>query len=401
MSELHHLVLIPGFFGFAAIGELLYFSHVRRYLREACSRVGLNAAIHTVQTYPTSSLTRRAERLLEVVSAETSAEPGPIHFIGHSSGGLDARLLVSPGVSLRGDLEVEPLVEKVRSVVMISTPNWGTPVASFFTSLFGQKLLQLLSLGTIYVLRFGRLPSSLLFRLGALFTRLDDLVGWRGSLLDQVFDQLLADFSPERRLAVEQFLGEIGGDQALMPQLTPEGMDVFNAATRDRPGVRYGSVLNVARPPGLLSTASVGLDPYGQTTHALFYGLYRLASRMPASEVPELSQAQSEALRGAYGAVPARQANDGVVPTLSQAWGEVIHAARADHLDVLGHFRDGDRRPPHVDWLSSGTAFNRGQFEALWTDVVGFVAGRGPTPSPAGGAPRSRVRHLLHYFSRP
>jgi hypothetical protein len=199
------------------------------------------------------------------------------------------------------------------------------------------------------------------------------------------------------RHAVEQFLGEIGGDQSLMPQLTPEGMDLFNAATRDRPGVRYGSVLNYARRPGLLSTAAVGLDPYGQATHALFYGLYRLASRMPDDHVPELSQPQVEALLHTYGMIPDRDANDGVVPTLSQVRGEIIHATRADHLDVLGHFSDGSHRPPHIDWLSSGTSFSRGQFEALWNDVASFLRGASPAH---GVAPRSRVQHLLHLFSR-
>jgi triacylglycerol lipase len=282
-------------------------------------------------------------------------------------------------------------------VVMISTPNYGTPVASFFTSLFGQKLLQLLSLATIYVLTVGRLPASVLFRLGAAFARLDDVVGLRGNVLDQLFDQLLADFSPERRAAIEQFLGEIGADQALMPQLTPEGVDVFNAATRDRPGVRYGSVLAYARKPGLLSTISVGLDPYGQATHALFYGLYRVASGLPRTSVPELTQPQVDTLLHTYGMIPERVANDGVVPTVSQVWGEIIHATRADHLDVLGHFGDSTQRPPHIDWLSSGTGFTRPQFDALWADVAKFLAGQAAAPAVA---PRSRVQHLLHLFKR-
>ncbi len=427
MTEKHHVLLVPGFFGFANIGELLYFSHVRDYLPRACARLGLDVEVTTVQTYPTSSIRRRAERLLEVASEAAGKDDGPVHLVGHSSGGLDARLLVSPGVSLRGGLEVEPLARRVRSVVMISTPNHGTPVASFFTSLFGQKLLQLLSLGTMYVLRFGRLPSSVIFRLGAIFARMDNLVGWRNNILDELYEQLLADFSPERREALEHFLGDVGADQALLPQLTPEGMDVFNAATSDRPGVRYGCVLNYARRPGLLSVGSVGLDPYGQATHALFYGLYRLASGMPAEHVPELDDAQMEAVLSTYGIIPEREANDGLVPTISQLWGQVIHATRADHLDVLGHFSGATRatrgaarprgsgdgsgphvpRPgdgngsselPHIDWLSSGTGFTRFHFEALWKDVAAYLAGG--SGAPAVSPPRSRVQHLLHLFKR-
>jgi triacylglycerol lipase len=397
MPQLQHIFLIPGFFGFANIGELLYFSHVSEFLREACARLHITADIHTVQTHPTASLRLRAERLLEAMQDKAGGDRHPIHLIGHSSGGIDARLLVSPGVSLHSNIEVEPLAARVRSLVMLSAPNHGTPVASFFTSLFGQKLLQLLSLGTIYVLRFGRLPRSVLFRLAAAFTRLDDLVGWRHNVADELRDRLLADFSPEPRQAVEQFLGEIGGDQSLMPQLTPEGMDLFNAATSDRPSVRYGTVVSYARRPGLLSTLAVGLDPYGQATHALFFGLYRMASGMPADHLPELSQAQVDSLLNTYGMIPDPAANDGVVPTVSQIYGEIVHATRADHLDVLGHFADGIQSPPHIDWVRSGTAFGRGDFEALWNDVASFLAGR---CGAHGVAPRSRVRHLLHLFKR-
>jgi len=397
MGLRHQIFLVPGFFGFANIGELLYFAHVRDYLTRACSWVGLETEVITVRTYPTSSIRRRAERLLEVIAEHASTGDGPIHLVGHSSGGLDARLLVSPGVHLRGEIDVEPFARRVQTVTMVSTPNHGTPVASFFTSLFGQKMLQLLSLGTMYVLRFGRLPSSVLFKLGALFARMDDWVGLRNNVLDQLCGQLLDDFSPERREAVELFLGDIGADQALVPQLTPEGMDVFNAASVDRPGVKYGSTVSYARRPGVVTTASVGLDPYGQGTHALFYGLYRLACGMPQEHMPELSDQQMDSLLHTYGIIPEKEANDGVVPTLSQVWGEVIHATRADHLDVLGHFGDGSREPPHIDWLSSGAGFGRAHFDALWSDVACFIAGRKPT---MGKPASSRVQHLLHLFSR-
>src|SRR5438552_2027521 len=138
-----------------------------------------------------------------------------------------------------------------------------------------------LSLWTVYVLRFGRLPISVVAKLGVLFARLDDHVGLNIALVDQLFGQLPADFSPNRRGAVETFFAEVSKDQALLPQLTPEGMDVFDAATRDRPGVRYGSVVTRARPPGVRSTLAAGLDPSAQASHAVYQALYRLASRTP------------------------------------------------------------------------------------------------------------------------
>ncbi len=375
MPGRHHLYLVPGFFGFTNLGELQYFAHVLDFLRARSRALGVRADIHVVRTHPTASLPQRAARVLETV-AETMGREGAVHVIGHSSGGLDARLAVAPGVSLPSDANVERVARRVRTVITVATPHHGTPLASFFASLLGQRLLRFLSLWTVYVLRFGRLPISVVAKLGALFARLDDHVGLNIALLDQLFGQLLADFSPTRRGAVETFFAEVSRDQALLPQLTPEGMEVFNATTRDRPGVRYGSVVTRARPPGVRSTLAAGLDPSAQATHALYQALYRLASRTPRGRVPTLPPAQARRLRKAYGTLPGPGANDGIVPTRSQPWGDLIHAAQADHLDVIGHFRDRAKPPRHTDWLTTGSGFDAEHFEALWADVTGYVFGR-------------------------
>ena len=66
---------------------------------------------------------------------------------------------------------MEQLAARVRTVVTVSTPHHGTPIASFFTTLQGQKLMQLLSLSTIYVLNFGHLPLAALLWMGSFFVR--------------------------------------------------------------------------------------------------------------------------------------------------------------------------------------------------------------------------------------
>jgi hypothetical protein len=60
-------------------------------------------------------------------------------------------------------------------------------------------------------------------------------------------------------------------------------------------------------------------------------------------------------------------------PTLSQLHGRVVAAARADHLDVIGHFDHATREPPHFDWLTTGTGFDRRAFETVWERVLGFL----------------------------
>jgi triacylglycerol esterase/lipase EstA (alpha/beta hydrolase family) len=372
-SVTHRIYLVPGFFGFSNLGELRYFTHVREFLEQCCEGLGIPAEIEVVKTYPTSSLPRRATRVLETIAASRSGND-PVHLIGHSSGGLDVRLAAAPNVSLRTDLPVERLARTIRTVVTVATPHHGTPLASFFASLLGQQLLQVLALLTVYVLRFGQLPMSVLLPIAAVFARLDERVGVNSALLDQLFGQLLEDFSADRRRAVQSFLDEVGKDQALVAQLTPEGMDLFNASTRDRPGVRYGCVLTRGHSPGVRTTLSAGLDPSAQLSHMVYHAIYRLAARMPRSRTPEVTRDQARALRRAFGTLPTAAANDGVIPTLSQAWGDVVHATQADHLDVIGHFADRAHVPPHYDWLASGSGFTRQRFEALWNDVACYIA---------------------------
>jgi triacylglycerol lipase len=367
MAQKHHIYLVPGFFGFANLGDLAYFGHVRDFLAQACPEAGMEVEVHVVKTPPTASLPIRAARLLESVAETAANDDAPIHLIGHSSGGLDARLFVAPNNNLPTAFSPEPYAARVRTVLCVSTPHRGTPVASFFTSLLGQKLLEVLSLSTIYVLRAGRFPLSVLAKLGALFGKLE------GEQAEDVMSELLTDFSEERRGAIAQFLHHIREDQGLMLQLAPAGMDIFNASTQDRPGVRYASVLTRARRPSLGSRLSAGFNASAHATHTVFDALYRIAATMPEEKVAVLTEPWKKAMLDAYGELPLASDNDGVVPTLSQPWGEIIYCAMADHLDAIGHFDDRTHKPPHFDWVTTGTGFQRRDYDALWTTVAKYL----------------------------
>ena len=393
MDRTHHIYLVPGFLGFANLGRITYFGHVGRILSERLTAAGLEPRIHIVRTPPTASLPVRAARVAEVIDATAQRGGAPLHLIGHSSGGLDVRLLTAPGVGLPTALDVEGLATRVRTVVTVSTPHHGTPLASLFTTLRGQQLLQLLSLNTIYVLNFGYLPLAALFWMGSLLVRFGGLIA-DSNLLDELFGRLLEDFTVGRRRAVRQLLRDVVRDQALMLQLTPEAMEVFNASVLRRRGIRYGAVVAQAARPSLRSTLGVGIDPAAQVTHALYRALYRLIAAAPGRDAPRLAAHQARALRRSYRAMPSPDGNDGIVPTRSQAWGRVIHAALADHLDVLGHFRDAAHDPPHIDWLVTGSGFDRRRFEALWADVARFLVGDARSPSKrrrAAGRPRAEI----------
>jgi triacylglycerol esterase/lipase EstA (alpha/beta hydrolase family) len=372
----HHVLLVPGFFGFATLGEFAYFAHVRDYLVEIGPQVGLRGQVEVVNTVPTASLRKRAALLVEAIAKllDASAGEADVSIVGHSSGGLDARLAVSPEVTLPTSADVERCASRVRAIVSVSAPHAGTPVAHFFNSLLGQQLLRVLSVATMYSLRAGRLPLGAVFKLTRILRRPD---APPAGVVEQIYRQLLADFSAERRRALEEFFGHLGKDQDLLAQITPAGIDPFDAATQDRPGVRYGCVTTMARPPGLRSFLGAGVDPYAQATHALYVALYRIAATTPPERAYRGGLARVHALSRAFGSRVDARSNDGMVPTLSQLHGEVVHAAFADHHDVIGHFHHPTHVPPQFDWLTSGTGFTRAMFEATWRDVARFIAAAG------------------------
>ena len=92
MATRQHVLLVPGFFGFANLGDFAYFAHVRDYFATHMRRRGIAGDVRVVQTYPTASLPRRATRVLETMAELSDGSDDVVHVIGHSSGGLDVRL---------------------------------------------------------------------------------------------------------------------------------------------------------------------------------------------------------------------------------------------------------------------------------------------------------------------
>ncbi|MCB9730461.1 MAG: triacylglycerol lipase [Deltaproteobacteria bacterium] len=371
----HQVYLIPGFFGFANLGTLRYFTHVREFLGPLFVQRGLEVIVHDVPTRPTASIIERARRLGEII-AECDAGGGPIHLIGHSTGGLDARLFTTPDADIGAPAEVQALASRVRSIVTIATPHFGAPLAASFVGFAGDKVLRLLSLATVDLVRNRRMSFAAMQGFVRVLNRLDSAAGVAEGLFDQIEAELLDDFSSERRAALAAFFDDVGRDRSLIRQLTPEGTELLRSMLRDRPDIRRASVVTRGRRPGLWDAAELGLDAPGQVLHAVYRWLERRAGFEPGEPLPRGADGPETGalLARLFGELPPPTANDGIVPTRSQPWGEVIHAAWADHLDVIGHFRGPSHDPPHVDWLPSGSRFTRQGFESLWTDVADFIA---------------------------
>jgi pimeloyl-ACP methyl ester carboxylesterase len=331
---------------------------------------GEQVVIHGVRTYPTGSLRRRARRVLETIVETGGLDAEHVHLIGHSTGGLDARLVASVARDLGADEERQRLRERLRTVVCVAAPHYGTPLANFFTTLYGKKLLYFITL--LVFVGLWRRPLSAAAGLLGLGFKATDLLGLNESMLRQITNGLLRDFTPEREREVRAFLESILGDASLMVQLTPEAMDILNAAIEPLPGVRMVSYATVSPPPLLAIKRSKWKDLLTPIEALLYSTLYTITTRPEPGFSYHAPVEPIEAVTGHRLSFDIDvNSCDGVVPSLSMIHGEFRGFVRADHLDVVGHYLRGPlERRDGADWFLSGAHFDLDQYEGFWGDVT-------------------------------
>ncbi len=372
MAAPHRIYLVPGMFGFGRLAGYDYFEHLERGLARRFSDAGVPAAIAVIPTPPTASIRRRARVVAEAVADGATDDDGPIHLIGHSTGGLDARLLASPTVHLALPPERLAWTKRIRTVVTMSTPHYGTPLAQFFTTVSGARLLYALSLLTFTTLRYGGPPLTVFSTLVAAIGSIDEALGIDIQLLDKTTDLLLRFVGEQGRNDVRAWLDGISQDQGGILQITPEAMDIFNAAAESSDAIRYGSVIAAAPPPTPIRFVARVRSPYQALSATIYTTLYTVTGREhKIYPSPAPSVEARRVIDAGIGREIDGSANDGIVPTLSQIWGELIWAGRGDHLDVVGHFHSADDR--HVDWLASGASYDVRRFEASLDAITRFV----------------------------
>jgi hypothetical protein len=365
--------LVPGFFGFTSVGAVSYFERVEQALGSALQARGVQARVVRCATQPTASIPRRADALRRQVLRLGGLDAKELHFVGHSTGGLDVRMLLTPGVKIADDDSAEQIARRTRTAICVATPHHGTPLANDFVTMQGQTLLLVLS--ALATSGEGRGTILAAAKAIAAIARLDDWLGRREGPLDRIAESLLRKVRFNRRDPLWQYLGEIKRDQGAVLQLTPEGIALFDAAVVDRPGIDYGCVVAGVPKPRERLLARQLLDPEYVALRALFRLLHGLAARPhPRYPYPKPPAATRKRLDASLGFKVTPATNDGVVPTLSQVHGRLVHVARADHLDVVGHYTLAGGRT--ADWLPSGAGFTPAQFEATWEAVAAAVAGK-------------------------
>lgn len=112
MKELHHVYLIPGLLGFAEIGGITYFHHVRELLEDWFEAADAFVVAHAVSTSPTASIRRRAPCVFEEIQRGDNDPLGKL-----TPGGID---LVNAAT------EDQPGVRYGSVVKRSGKPGWST-----------------------------------------------------------------------------------------------------------------------------------------------------------------------------------------------------------------------------------------------------------------------------------
>ena len=346
------VLFVPGFFGFGSFGHpdrplIEYFARVEDAMLRAHMRP-LRFAVH--QPPPAGSLAERVRSLYSRASELMQAGAARLHLVGHSTGGLDARLLANPRYTALP--ERAELIGRIASVITVSAPIHGTPLARSLGDV-AWVAAPALWFGSILASR-GRL--RLAGQAAALFNLLKRAALQQPTPTDEVIAQL-ADVDEDTAHQIRRFLADVAADHRLVRDLTPEAMGEVNRSLQGTDVVRPISFVSVS-PPARLSPLTFLSRPL----HRLLYDVtYRLArgDPPPDARVPEgpwIGERHIALLPSS---------SDGIVPAWSQTLdGHAQAIVLGDHLDVIGHYEAAG-----ATFLRSGSNFDDARFRALWERV--------------------------------
>src|SRR5438874_1582216 len=221
MAEL--VVFVPGFFGFGSFGHpdrplIEYFARVEDALLRAHLRP-LRFVVH--QPPPAASVADRVRSLHAKVTELIGAGATRLHLVGHSTGGVDVRLLAHPLYS--GVPERAEMIRRVASVITVSAPFYGTPLA---------RRLGRTSWAAVPALWFGSILASrgrlrLAGQAAAVFNLVKRVIAQQTTPTDEVIAQL-ADVDDDTAHQIRRFLADVAADHRLVDDLTPDAMRELN-----------------------------------------------------------------------------------------------------------------------------------------------------------------------------
>lgn len=370
-------MLVPGFLGFGAFGasgtpRIEYFARVKAELARALA-ADLGASI-TFVTHeppaPTGHLDGRAAALFRQL-VDLAPAIDRFHLIGHSTGGVDVRHVANRAYPIDGVsvAEREAVVRRIDSVITLSAPLHGTPIARNLKNA-GRVLLPPLYLLSILTsrdeLRWGG-------RIGMALLGVRKLLLGTKSGRDRIVPRFLLGVDDATAEQIRRFLGEVVADTGALHDLSPGSMRASDAS------------LSATDHPALTSFVSVGpaasIEPTldAPVRRALYVAAHGWTT-------PDATDALPPFPGGPWlggeppDLVDRNGANDGVVPACAQtADGNAAGIVYGDHLDVVGHF---DAKGGDATVFNSGAHFDDERFGLLWSAIARVIRERALATSP-------------------
>lgn len=425
-----HLVLIPGFGGFDALGQIEYYAGVTDLFQAWESPGGMPIVLHYFDNLPAAAVTARATRLrkylAKLIARRVILPADRMVLVGHSTGGLDIRQFIkdlaesgSSKVQVEGGAAVEARTIRrcLDGVVFLSVPHWGTNIADWVHT------YPVLRTATIRELQ-ALVAGSQWFVIDEIEAALTAAAAWlTGSQMALAFKDALTEANPhfglpgpsrvteaqEAASELALYFREMSTDFRAIHDLMSQPVEDADSPAQFAGKRRWEELSEWDDPPiRTLSYATVGTRPYrfepgrpapvwdlinplsypvpepGATTDILYQLCYRACAGGPL-RWPEEAGIVTRML----GRVPPLPLeiwdNDGIVNTASMLWprGEVV-LVMGDHLDIVGHYEAmraeprGARFPSReyraYDAFRTEPRFTRQTFRKVWHEIFTFAA---------------------------
>jgi len=395
-----HVVLVPGFAGFDALGQLEYYAGVTPLLRawQREHRAAPPMVLHYFDNLPTARVETRAARLRQYLAkryARGELRPeDAVALVGHSTGGLDIRRLLldlerhaggprgaTRAFAVDGSREdafqvpADELLHLVRRVVFLSVPQRGTNIADFVRRL--PRRIPLAQLRLLVAAANASLANEVeeaAARGVGRAAHMDLLLAWGDAVAEMDAHAVAEDparvaDAHEAGAELELFLTHVASDFGAIEDLTaapdprrvsPAHFDEDQRAAELRTwadrGIDRRSYATVGRSPYRFEPGEVvaaldlveltrspwRLAPGARGWADLAYLLaYRACAGGPFGVAAPAGGLGATAFGGSARRTLELWDNDGIVNTASMLWpdGEETRLVDGDHGDVIGHFR--------------------------------------------------------------
>ncbi len=414
-----HVVLVPGFGGFDALGSLRYYHGVTDVLQAGDEQ----RPVHYFPNLPTASVQTRARSLqawlLELRNRGALGAGDDLHLVGHSTGGLDLRQLLIDlrRQALAGANSHRPLLGQLQTVQFLSTPHQGTALAHRLSRSRPRVLASRLVLRLMYEGARG-LRGKGLRLLGRALMPLSprqETADW----IDAIIDTLVGCYSREGRFQEANARGAYFDLLRWLLHMTSDFSAITDLdpapASSAPPSPAHAGVKEWEEEVAFLEEHRIRVrsivtiaSPGKAWQSALFNVLHALTAFNPPRPLRRTHQVRELWTGRSWDLRPAD--NDGLVNCVSQVWPDEArsHVLQGDHADVIGHFRSHAPPPPEdgsatafqqYDLLNAPSGFDQHRFTRLWEDIGRFAAIRPHREAPRPG-PREGV-HLHRVHSEP